>query len=194
MDGDIFGAVSRLGRDAAEEVARALRGASLDPFLPARCLDVLISAAGGLPSLPAVLAVFRSLVEAPLLARTMIDSAIEAVGLAVRDANGSVLDLIVRSVAERRLLAGDFDPRRVADGICLEMLDRAIITARGGLVELEGGGPECRDAARGLLSAVASEAGGRLEARPDAKRLGLSTKYANLDSETDLVGGRDDRS
>lgn len=195
MDGDIFGAVSRLGRDAAEGVISALRGAQFDPFLAARCLDVVFGAANGVSSLPAVIRVFQSLRDAPLFAPTMIESSLDAVTSAIHNAKDrTVLDLILRSTAERRLLAGNFDPRAMVNSFCLEILDRAVITPRGGLVELEGGGPERRDEARAILARVATEAGARLESRPDAKRLGLSRDYARLDANSDLCGGGDENS
>jgi hypothetical protein len=78
VDGDIFGAVTRLGRDAAEGVARATRGEAWDPFLAARCLDVLLMSADGVPSLPSVLRELEALRASPLLARTLVESSVKA--------------------------------------------------------------------------------------------------------------------
>jgi len=95
VDGDIFGAVSRLGRDAADGLGRAVAGEPWDPFLAARCLDVLLTKASGLPSLPGVLRQLDLLRAAPLFASALADSAVDAIAREVRTANGTVLDLIL---------------------------------------------------------------------------------------------------
>jgi hypothetical protein len=189
VDGDIFGAVTRLGRDAAEGLARAVHGDVWDPFLAARCLDVLVEAANGIPSLRGILRELRNLQASPLLARTLVESSLEGIGDSVRTTNGSLLDLMLRSVAERSVLRGEYQPRRVLGWFFTELLDRAIISGRGGFLELEQGGQARRGEALSILARVASEAAAALEARPDAKRLGLARQYAQLEADSDLLGG-----
>lgn len=191
VDGDIFGAVSRLGRNAAEGVVRALSGELLDPFLASRCIDVLITAAGGIPSLPAVLEVIRSVNALPLLASTLVESSVERVGDAVRDANGTVLDLMLRSVVQRSLLVREHEPRQMLQKFFMELLDRAIISGRGGFVEVDGGSAR-RSEALAVLEPVAAAAAARLEARPDAKLLGLARQHAQLKPDSNLLGAPDD--
>ena len=190
MDGDIFGAVTRLGRNAAEALIGALHGAECDSFHAAHCIDVLIAKAEGVSSLPAVLATLQSLRDTPLLAPTMVEGAAERIADAVRDARGTVLDLMLRSAAERCLFRGEYEPRTVLQEFCLTLLDRAIISCRGGFLELAS-----RDRARvgeamARLGPLAARAAELLETRPNAKRLGLSREYARLTPDTGLLGGR----
>lgn len=187
VDGDIFGAVTRLGRDAAEGVALAVGGAVWDPFLAARCLDVLVSEANGIPSLPGIMRELRGLQDAPLLANTLVEISLDRIGEAVRDANGTILDLMLRSAAERCVLRGQYEAREVLETFCTELLDRAIISGQGGFLELDGG-PGRRDDALSLLRRVAAEGAAVLEARPDAQRLGLARLHANLEADTNLLG------
>jgi len=188
VDGDIFGHVSKLGRDAAEGVARAVHGEPWDDFLAARCLEVLISKADGIKALLAVVDILRGLQSAPLLAPTMIERAVESVGDAVRTARGTILDLMLRSVAQRCILQGEHEPRRVLSQLCVELLDRAILSGQGGFLELELGGRARRNQALSILARVAAQAAACLEARPDAKRLGLTRQHAQLEADTDLLG------
>lgn len=187
MDGDIFGAVTRLGRAAAEALLRVLDGGPRDPFLPARCLDVLIGAANGVPSLPGVLRELNALRDNPLFARSLGESALERISDEVRAAKGTVLDLMLRSEAERCVLRGNYDPHHLVRGFCTEVLDRAIVSGRGGLLE-QVGPARCREA-RSLLADVASEAAAILVARPDAQHLGLARRYAHIEADTNLLGG-----
>lgn len=99
VDGDIFGAVTRLGRDAADAIARSLEGGAWDPFSAARCLDVLHSEAGGIPSLPAILRELEALRSAPLLAYTQREAVAERINEVVRQAKPP------RKEAERDLFA-----------------------------------------------------------------------------------------
>ncbi|HEX8795226.1 MAG TPA: hypothetical protein VF765_29965 [Polyangiaceae bacterium] len=189
MDGDIFGAVTRLGRDAAEGVARAVHGDAWDPFLATRCIEVLVEKAEGIRSLPAVLEVLRTINATPLLASVLVESSLERVDDAVREANGTELDLILRSSVQRSLLRGEYQPGGILQRFCAELLDRSIISGRGGFLELANDGQARRDEAMAILAPVAARAAQVLEARPDAKRLGLSRQHARLSPKSDLLGG-----
>jgi hypothetical protein len=189
VDGDIFGAVTRLGRDAAAGVARAVRGNTWDPFLAARCLDVLIAKADGIPSLRAVMDVVRAVNATPLLAPALAESSAERIGDVVREAKGTVLDLMLCSTAQRSLLRGESEPGVVLNRFCAELLDRSIVSGRGGFLELASDGQARRDEAMAILGPLAAQAAQVLEARPDAKRLGLSRQYARLSPDSDLLGG-----
>jgi len=188
VDGDIFGAVTKLGRSAAEGVAGASHGAPWDPFLAARCIEVIVTKADGIKSLPAVMDLLRNLQASPLLAPALIDESVDQVDAAVRGARGTVLDLMLGSVAQRRILQGDYEPRAVLRQLCAEVLDRAILSGRDGFLQLETGGRAHLDAARTILAPVAAQAAACLEARPDAKRLGL-TRQSIIEADTDLLGG-----
>lgn len=142
VDGDVFGRVTKLGRAAADAVARALAGESWDAFHASRCIDALLAAA---------------------------------------------LDLILRSAVERSILRGDFVLRSILERFCGQLLDRAVLTGRGGYIEDHG--HASLDEARAILAPVASAAAAILEARPTAKRVGLARPHADLGPDTDLLGG-----
>jgi hypothetical protein len=127
-----------------------------DPFLSARCIEVLIAKAEGIRSLPPV----------------MVESAVERIGDAVREAKGTELDLMLRSAAQKSLLQGAYEPRAVLQRFCAELLDRSIISGRGGFLELTDGGPARSGEAMAILAPVAAQAAQCLEARPDATWLG----------------------
>jgi hypothetical protein len=187
VDGDIFGAVTRLGRDAADAITSALRGGVWDPFLPARCLDVLHAAAGGIPSLPGVLRELEDLRSAPLLAHTQREAAIERINNIVRQATGATtLDLMLRSAVERSVLIGEYASLRVLERFCQTLLDSAVIYPRGGYLETAGHGR--KEEARLLLAPIAAAAAEILAERPDAKLLRLARPHANLQPDTDLLG------
>ena len=188
VDGDIFGAVTKLGRNAAEGLVLAVQGGLWDPFLAARCIEVLVTKADGIKSLPAVVDLLHSLQASPLLASTMVEDSLDRIDGAVRAARGTVLDLMLRSVVHRKLLQGDYDPRSVLQQFCAELLDRAIVSGRDGFLELEGGGRARRVEAMAVLAPVAAQAAACLDARPDAKRLGL-TRGSRLEADSDLLGG-----
>lgn len=187
VDGDVFGAVTRLGRNAVDAVARALDGADWDPFCAERCIDVLIVKAKGIRSLPAVLAEVDALRRAPLLAGVLIEETLQRITDLTRDARGSVLELMLRSVAHRCILARQYEARVVVERLCTEMLDRAILRGRGGFLEQHGS--ERIGDARSVLASVAVDAASALLARPDAKRLGLARRHANVEADSDLLGG-----
>lgn len=188
VDGDVFGKVTRLGRDAADAVARALSGEDAwDPFLAERCLEVLVGAAGGIPSLPVVVAELGALRAAPLLAPTLAEAAVERIHEASLTGETTELDLILRGVAQREVLRGEFQIRSVLERFCAELLDRAILCGRGGFMEQHGVGRI--DEARGLLRSVTIDGARVLEKRPTAKRLGIAIRHAHVGSDTNLLGG-----
>lgn len=185
MDGDVFGKVTKLGRAAAEAVARAINGEPWDPFHASRCVDVLIAAAGGIPSLVDVVAEFEELHDAPLLARLQRDGALERIREASLQPGCTELDLILRSKAERCVLRGEFAIRPVLEGFCGQMLERAVLTGRGGFMEEYGSSQ--LDQARAVLAPEVSAAAAALEAT--AKRLDLARAHAAITVETNLLGG-----
>jgi hypothetical protein len=187
VDGDVFGRVTKLGRAAADAVARAVSGKSWDPFHASRCLDTLITAAGGIPSLVNVIAEFAGLRSAPLLARLQIEGASQRIHEASRQPGYTELDLILRSTAERFLRRGEFAVRPMLEGFFRQLLDRAVLMGRAGFMEVYG--PSQLEEARAMLAPVASAAAAALEARPTAKRLGLARAHADVTAETDLLGG-----
>jgi hypothetical protein len=187
VDGDVFGKVTRLGRAAAEAVSRAIAGEMWDPYHASRCLDVLIAAANGIPSLPVALAELAGLRGSPLLARFAAENALQRIREASSGPKCTVLDLILRSVVERSILRGDLATQSILNCYCGEVLDRAILTGRGGFMDQHG--PALLNEARGVLAPVALAAATILEARPDAKRLGLARSHADVTPDTNLLVG-----
>lgn len=189
MDGDIFGAASRLGRQAAEAVRAALHGDAIDPFLPARCLERVFNLAAGVPSIAPVLERFSHLRDQPLLMPLLRDSALDDLEDIVCAAKGTILDRMFLVAAQRRLIAGDCDAFRLINDFFLDVLDRAIVSPRGGLMDLERGLYAAREEARRLLAPIAVEAATEIARRPEARRIGIAKRYAGIEATTDLLGG-----
>lgn len=186
MDGDIFGAVTRLGRAAAEAVAHALDGGGWDRFSAFRCLDVLHAKAGGLPTLPGVLRELEDLRSAPLLAHSQRETALGRINHVHVNTDGvTTLDLILRSAAERSVLSGEYEPVQVLERHFQAVLDGAILSPRGGYFEIEGYGRQ--EEARLLLAPIAALAAEILARRPEARRLGLAQPHANIQADTNLL-------
>lgn len=187
MDGDVFGEVTKLGRAAADAVARALRGEPPDLYLAKRCLDALVAAAGGIPSLRVVLSELEQLREAPLFARFCREGALGR----IRDASGlpgcTELDLVLRRNAERCLCRGELGARPLLERFFQDLLDRAVLTGRRGFIE-EYGSSELEQA-RAVLAPVVAEAAAALAARPRTTRLGLAKPCADVTPETNLLEG-----
>jgi hypothetical protein len=187
VDGDIFGVVTRLGRAAADAVARALEGGRWDPFFAAQCLDDLHAKAGGLPTLPGVLRILEGLRATPLLAYSQREAAIERLNDVHRNTEGvTTLDLMLRCSAEKSIWSGEYDSVRVLERYCQSALDAAIMSSRGGYLETHG--HTRKEDARTLLAPIATAAAETLARRPTARRLGLAPPHANLQPDTDLLG------
>lgn len=186
MDGDVFGAVSRVGRNAADALVRAVDGGNWDPFPASRCLDILIKKTNGVSSLPAVLQVLADLKAAPLFA-SLRDLAADRIDKAVSQSqHTTILDLQLRAVAQSFVLQGRYDAAEIVTQFCRQLLDRAIITSRGGFIELVGA--RRIGAAAAYLGPIAEQAAEVLLARPDAKLLHLARRHAQIGADTDLLG------
>jgi hypothetical protein len=187
VDGDVFGKVTKLGRAAADAVARAIGGESWDAFHASRCIDTLLIAADGIPSLVAIVAELAGLRGSPLLARFETEGALRRIREATLASGCTELDLILRSNVERSVLRGELALRTILERFFSQLLDRAILTGRGGFMENHGASQLAQ--ARAVLAPVACGAAEALEARPTAKRLGLARPHADVTAETDLLGG-----
>jgi hypothetical protein len=188
MDGDVFGRVTRIGRDAAEAVLAALGGQPWDAFCAERCLELLVATAGGVPSLPEVLRQIQDLNASPLLARVQAEPACDEIASIVRRVDGGILDLILRATAQKRMLQGVFDARDIVTNFVVTLLDRAVVYGRGSPIGVRSRA-EIR-AARERLRGVATRAAEELLQRPNAKRLGLTRNRQRITAETNLLGGR----
>lgn len=186
VDGDVFGRVTKLGRAAAEGVARAINGAPWDRFHASRCIDRLLGAANGIPSLVTVIAELEVLRGSPLLARLEREGALQRIRQATLAEGCTELDLILRSTVERCILRDEFVLRPILQRFCEQLLDRAVLVGLAGFMEEHG--PSRLHEARAVLAPVAAAAAAVLEARPTAKRLGLARAHADVTAETDLLG------
>jgi hypothetical protein len=187
VDGDVFGRVTKLGLATCEAVARAVAGEPWDAFHASKCIDTLLTAAGGIPSLIVVEAELAALRDSPLLARLGTEDALQRIRESTFGPGCTELDLILRSTVERAVLRGEFGMRVILEHFCAELLDRAALTSRGGFIEQYGHAQ--LDEARTVLAPVALAAAAGLERRPDAKRLSLARAHANLTPSSNLLGG-----
>jgi hypothetical protein len=187
VDGDVFGKVTKLGRAASDAVARALAGGTWDAFHASRCIDALIAAADGIPSLIVIDAELASLRTSPLFARLETENVLGRIRDASIGLGCTELDLILRSSVERSVLRGEFGLPAVLERFCGQLLERAILTGRGGFIEEHG--PGALDDARAVLASTAVAAAAVLNVRPHAKRLGLARSHADVGPNTDLLGG-----
>jgi len=187
VDGDVFGKVSKLGRAAADAVARALDGEGWDPFHASTCMDALLAAAGGIPSLVTVDRELAALRNSPLLARLGAEDALNRIREATFGDGCTELDMLLRSAVDRCVGRGEFVLRSVLECFCGLLLDQSILTGRGGFMEQHGHSRLAE--ARSILAPVATAAAAILSLRPDAKRLGLARKHANLEPQSNLLGG-----
>jgi hypothetical protein len=187
VDGDVFGRVTKLGRAAAEAVARALAGESWDAFHASRCIDALVVAADGIPSLVIIASELAGLRNSPLLARLGTEDALQRIREATLGRGCTELDLILRSAVERSVLRGEFVLQSILERFCGQLLERTVLTGRGGFIEEHG--HAAPNEARAVLAPVASAAAAILDARPTVKRLGLARSHADVGPNTDLLGG-----
>ncbi|HVZ31572.1 MAG TPA: hypothetical protein VG963_04055 [Polyangiaceae bacterium] len=185
MDGDIFSKVTKLGAGAADALLRAAEGGPWDPFCARRALDVLVSAADGIQSVPMVLEALRKLSSAPLLATAVREHACREIASARLNAP-STLDLILQKLAQSCILRGEYDPRTVLERFSERLLDRTVVSARGGLGERASTGVV--EFSRELLRPIARDAADVLVARPTAKRLGLARRLSKLAPDSNLLG------
>jgi hypothetical protein len=186
VDGDVFGKVSKLGRAAADAVARALAGEPWDPFHASRCMDALLTTARGIPTLIVVERELNALQSSPLLASLGIQDALDRVRAATLVEGCTELDILLRGAVESSVKRRDFEFRSVVERFCALMLDRCILTGRGGFMEQRGHAQ--LGEARALLAPTGSATAATLCARPDARRLGLARSHAKLGPQSDLLG------
>ncbi|HEY6557843.1 MAG TPA: hypothetical protein VI072_11245 [Polyangiaceae bacterium] len=183
VDGDIFSRVTKLGAGAADAVVRVAHGGAWDPFYARRALDVLVSAANGIPSLQAVVDILHKLLSAPLFARVLREQACREIA-SIR--GHGMLDMMLGKAAQVCILRGEFEPSAVLERFCEHVLHRAVISPRGGLSERVDHGVV--DLARSLLKPIAHDAAQVFVARPDAKRLGLAGRLPKLTADANLLG------
>lgn len=188
MDKDVFSKVSRLGRDAGDALVRAVRGEPFEKFLPCRVVDRVISIEGGISIWPTVKEEFERLESAPLLADAMRAETINRIDLIARSGGGE-LDKLLRNVAQSALLGGVYQPRIVMTRFVAAVLDRAILSPRGGCAQRLSFAE--RQHAKDLLRPIAARAATKLVERPDARKLGLARPHnPKLKAHDNLLGGK----
>jgi hypothetical protein len=166
---------------------RAIRGEPWDPFHATRCIERLINGAKGIPSLRVIATELACLRQAPLLASVEVDAALGRMRSATLAEPGCTeLDLVLRSNVERSVLRGDHRLRPILESFCGQVLERAVLTGRNGFMERNG--VELLAKAHAVLVPVALAAAAALDARPSARRLHLSQRYANVTPTTNLLG------
>jgi hypothetical protein len=183
----VFGRVTKLGRAAADALARAIEGGRWDSFYAERCVDEMVVAAQGIPSLRPIASELAVLHASPLIAPFERDRALEATRDASRGPESTELDLILCRNAERFILRNEFELRPILEDAIRQMLERAVLAGRSGFMQMYG--TSHVQEARTLLAPIVARAAAALERRPTAKRLGLARVHAKVTAETDLLGG-----
>lgn len=139
MDGDDFSRVTRLGRMAAESVHEAIdNDTPFDGFATGQLIDRFVEHAGGIPSLPSILALLADLVTEPLFLQARADEALAQVAEAVHGSECTTLDLQLGQVVESAVLRNQIDPQPILERFFQSFIERNIIMVRGGLVERYG--------------------------------------------------------
>jgi hypothetical protein len=188
MDGDVFKRADKSARAAAEALWHAAHGGFFDPSHASGCLDQMFTSAGGLHAVPQVSPALRRLRREGRLAPIAREAALEEIATAAYGPGCTQLDRSLVQVAQCHVLRGELDTGVVLEAAFMAMLDGAVLTSRGGLLDTYG--PEHLDAARRLLQPVAAEAASHVTRRPEAKRLGLAKQHAvGLAPDADLRVG-----
>lgn len=183
MDGDNFSHATRLGLNAAHAVLDAARGARFDPFSAERLLDALIERAGGIPSLRVTLTGLADLRSPALLIPPDVEEICTRMERAAHEPNCSQLDLVLQQVAKSAIRRGEMDATAILERFVETVIDRYVITARGGLIEIDG--PHNTQRARVLMAPVVRDAASELFRRPDLSRLGLARR-SRVTADSDL--------
>lgn len=176
MDGDDFSRATRLGRTAAEDIWKAVANdAPFDGFATGQLIDRFVQQAGGIPSLPGILALLTDLVSEPLFLQARTEEALARIAEAVRGPECTTLDLQLGLVVESAVLRNQIAPQPILERFFQTFIERNIIMARGGFVETYG--LKHAGAAREITAPIARAAAEELLRRPEAKRLGLSSEF-----------------
>lgn len=182
MDGDDFSRATRLGRMAAEAIWETVANdAPFDGFATGQLIDRFIAHAGGIPSLPDILAILADLASQPLFVQTRTDETLARINEAAHGSECTMLDLQLGHIVESAVLRNVIDPQPILERYVQEFIERNIIMARGGFVETYG--LEHAGRARDVIAPIARAAAEELLRRPDAKRLGLSREFLQRLSE-----------
>jgi hypothetical protein len=189
MDGDDFSRATRLGRTAAEAIWEAIvNDAPFDGFSTGQLIDRFVGHAGGIPSLPGILALLADLASESLFVQTRTDEALARIAEAVHGPECTTLDLQLGHVVDSAVLRNQISPQPILERFFQAFIERNIIMAREGLVEKHG--LQYARAARDLTAPIARAAAKKLLRRPDAKQLELSREFLQrLSENSNLLGG-----
>lgn len=169
MDCDDFARATQRARQVAEAFAEAIDGSLMwDTFAPAKFLDGVVEAAGGVCSFASVV----SIIEPSLLLRMAPEAVLQELSAVPCE---TVLDLLMVRCAERAVLLQNATPESVAQEFFTNVFERFAVHAQGALVETRGArwAMEHRDQLRGLMRQYSQGAAELLVANPGARRLGL---------------------
>lgn len=183
----MFSKVNRLGRAATASIVRSLAGEPFEPYLCLKVLDQLVGFSGGFAAWPRVM---RELVEqqnAPLFFQADRGRAADLISDICRSEGGG-LDDVLRGAAEAEVLRGVAEPFAVMSRCMLDLLDRAVLSPRGGCFEQIRF--DQRAAVREMVRPLAERAAQVLVERPNAKRTGLARSFTpGIRAHDNLLGG-----
>lgn len=184
MDCDDFARTTQRARQVPEAFAEAIDGSvTWDTFAPARFLDGVVEAGGGVSSFANVV----SIIAPSLLLRMSPETVLDELSGVRCD---TVLDLLMVRCAERAVLVGDATPEGVAREFFAGVFQRFVIDARGALLETKGGrwAVEHHEQLAEHMQPYTQDAAKLLVATPGARRLGLS-KHLRVSAVDNLLSG-----
>lgn len=186
VDRDVFSKVSRLGRDAGQAIMFGVTGGDFDPFPCAKVIDKVMLYAGGVPSWPRVKQVLDAFRAEPLFAAAKLEQTAQAIDAACRSEGGD-LDNVLRQAAIGSLLAGHTTPEAAASRFFLDVVDRAVLSPRGGCFERMS--VEQRRMAREMVRPLSEEAARLLTRNPNLKQTMLARRYRpSIEADSNLLG------
>src|SRR5258708_6662976 len=130
MDGDDFSRATRLGRMAADAIWETVaNNAPFDGFATGQLIDRFIAHAGGIPSLPGILAILADLASQPLFVQARAEGALAQINEAVHGPECTTLDLQLGHVVASAVLRNEIAPQPILERYVHGFIERNVIMA-----------------------------------------------------------------
>ena len=179
-DEDVFARLPRVFRSACHALREGLQAGGCDPYPLALGLEQLVARAGGVPVLPALLAIFTDSTTSPQVLLPIPHSAdLDRVDRIARKQGQTRLDQLASRAAQRQLIKGDLDRARFLCAFAHGIFEHFVFDARGGLLgafnarELHAG----RARLRSFVEPVAKCASDQWGRHPSARTLRISRQF-----------------
>ncbi len=178
-DEDVFARLPRVFRGACHALRDGLRSGLCDPYPLALGLEQLVARAGGVPVLPALLAVFPDSADSSqVLLPIQHDAELDRVDRIAQKRGQTRLDQLASRVAQRQLIKGDLGRGHFLSAFAHAILEHFVFDARGALLdtfnakELHAG----RARLRSFVESVAKCASEQWARHPNARTLRISRR------------------